>query len=248
MQNARAMRSDVVRLFQTLPHPCGYYAERTAQNLVIDPSETRLASLYDSALTRGYRRAGGHVYVPHCLSCRACIASRIPVADFAPDRSQRRCAKRNADLAIEVVPAAFNEERYALYERYLRSRHAGGGMDDASPDDFNRFLFTAWSPTSFIEFRAAGRLLAVAVTDACSDSLSAVYTFYDPDEDARSLGTFAILSQIELARSRRLAYVYLGFWIPGHPKMDYKQRFRPLEILDGGRWTPHQPGDDLARG
>ncbi len=241
------MRSDVVRLFQTLPHACGYFPERIAQNLVIDPAETRLATLYDSALARGYRRAGGHVYLPHCMACRACVASRIPVADFLPDRSQRRCAKRNADLAIDVVPAAFSEERHALYERYLRSRHAGGGMDEATPDDFERFLFTPWSPTSFIEFRADGRLVAVAVTDVCSDAVSAVYTFFDPDEAARSLGTFAILSQIELARARGLAHVYLGFWIPGHPKMDYKQRFRPLELLDGGRWIPHVPDDDLGR-
>ena len=235
------MRSDVVRLFQTLPHPCGYFPERTAQNLVIDPSANGLAELYALGLERGYRRAGGHVYLPHCVGCRACIASRIPVAAFRADRSQRRCTRANADLAITITEPGFSDERYALYQRYLASRHADGGMDDAPAEDFARFLFTAWSPTRFIEFRADDRLLAVAVTDFCANGLSAVYTFFDPAERARGLGTFAILSQIDIARERHLDHVYLGFWIAGHAKMDYKQRFRPIELLRHGRWVACPP-------
>ena len=235
------MRSDVVRLFQTLPHPCGYFPERTAQNLVIDPAANGLADLYALGLERGYRRAGGHVYLPHCVGCRACVASRIPVATFTPDRTQRRCLRRNDDLAITIADAAFSDERYALYQRYLSSRHADGGMDDAPAEDFARFLFTAWSPTRFIEFRSGVRLLAVAVTDVCANGLSAVYTFFDPEEHARSLGTFAILSQIDIARQRSLEHVYLGFWIAGHAKMDYKQRFRPIELLQHGRWVACPP-------
>ncbi len=235
------MRSDVVRLFQTLPHPCGYFDGRTAQNLVIDPAAEALDEIYALGLTRGYRRAGGHVYVPHCVGCRACIASRIPVGEFVADRTQRRCIRRNGDLAIAVTEPGFSDERYALYQRYLGARHADGGMDDAPAEDFSRFLYTAWSPTRFVEFRAAGRLVAVAVTDFCANGLSAVYTFYDPDEHARSLGTYAILSQIDLAREHGLPHLYLGFWIAGHAKMDYKQRFRPLEVLDGGRWRRHLP-------
>ncbi|HET9034044.1 MAG TPA: arginyltransferase [Dokdonella sp.] len=234
------MRSDVVRLFQTLPHTCGYYAERTAQNLVIDPSSPHLDQLYEIALSRGYRRAGGHVYIPRCLECRACIACRIPVNDFIADRSQRRCLKRNADIDITVSAARYNDERFDLYQRYLKWRHPDGGMDDAQPDDFSRFLYTHWSPTRFIEFRNQGRLLAIAVTDFCDSGLSAVYTFYDPDVCERSLGTFAILKQIEIARQRGLAHVYLGFWIDGHPKMDYKMRFKPIEILRNGVWATRQ--------
>lgn len=230
------MRSDVVRLFQTLPHRCGYFETRNAQNLVVDPSVPQLAEIYDLALTRGYRRAGGHVYFPHCSGCRACVACRIPVARFEADRSQRRCIRHNADLQAEVLPAGYTDERFALYRDYLRSRHPNGGMDDATPEDFARFLYTDWSPTRFVEWRLHGRLIAVAVTDVCTTGLSAVYTYFDPDQRARSLGTFAILEQVRIARARGLDHLYLGFWIDGHPKMDYKRRYRPLEILRAGRW------------
>jgi arginine-tRNA-protein transferase len=235
------MRSDVVRLFQTLPHTCGYFAERTAQNLVIDPSSPQLDQLYELGLQRGYRRAGGHVYIPHCPGCNACVACRIPVDAFVPDRAQRRCLKRNADLEMRSEAAGFSDERFALYRRYLQWRHPDGGMDDAQAEDFSRFLHTEWSPTRFIELRRDGRLLAVAVTDYCEAGLSAVYTFYEPDEGSRGLGTFAILRQIEVARERGLEYLYLGFWIAGHVKMDYKIRFRPIEILRNGLWQRYQP-------
>ena|SRR5437899_1364642 len=231
------MKSETVRLFQTLPHPCGYFAGRTAQNLVIDPSAPHLPRMYAHALTRGYRRAGGHVYHPQCPQCRACVPARIPIGDFKPDRSQRRCLARNADLSMTIVPARYCHEYFALYQRYLETRHPGGGMDDPDPQDFSRFLYTEWSPTSFIELRnTEGALLAVAVTDLATTGLSAVYTFFEPDERARGLGTYAILRQIELARSRGVPHLYLGYWIAAHPKMDYKARFRPLELLGPNGW------------
>lgn len=235
------MRSDVVRLFQTLPHACGYYAERTAQNLVIDPSSPQLTQLYELGLQRGYRRAGGHVYIPHCTGCRACVACRIPVDAFVAGRAQRRCARRNADIEVRIASAEYTDERFDLYRRYLQWRHPDGGMDDAQPEDFSRFLYTHWSPTRFVEFRADGRLLAVAVSDLCESGLSAVYTYYDPAELERGLGTYAILRQIEIARDHGLPHVYLGFWIAGHAKMDYKIRFRPIEILRNGRWLEYRP-------
>jgi arginine-tRNA-protein transferase len=231
------MRSDHVRLFQTLPHACGYYGERTAQNLVIDPSSPQLPQLYELAVLRGYRRAGGHVYYPHCGNCKACIACRVPVARFKPDRSQRRCLARNADLDLRIAPAGYSEEHFALYRSYLQTRHPAGGMDDARPEDFARFLYTSWSPTRFLEFRDAGRLVAVAVTDFCTGGLSAVYKYFGTRDPARALGTYAILTQIRLARERGLKHVYLGFWIEGHPKMHYKARFRPLEVMRDGIWT-----------
>jgi arginine-tRNA-protein transferase len=230
------MKSELVRLFQTLPHPCGYFAERTAQNLVIDPASPHLAQIYAAALDKGFRRAGGHVYRPHCDGCRACIAARVPVAEFRPDRSQRRCAARNRDLELRIAPARFSAEYFELYRRYLAARHPGGGMDEPDVEDFARFLYTDWSPTRFLELRRGERLLTVAVTDFAASGLSAVYTFYEPDEPTRGLGTYAILCQIELARAGGLPHVYLGFWIEHHPKMDYKARFRPLELLGADGW------------
>lgn len=237
------MRSERVRLFQTLPHTCGYYAERTAQNLVIDPAAPQLDKLYGPALEHGFRRAGGHLYFPQCPQCQACTPCRIDVEHFRPDRTQRRCLRRNADLSVVECMAGYNAERHTLYQHYLRRRHAGGGMDEADASDFRRFLTAPWSPTLFLEFRRGNRLLGVAVTDVCLTGLSAVYTFFDPDEGARSLGTFAILQQVDLARRRGIPWLYLGFWIEGHPKMDYKRRFRPLEVRTAGGWA-RLPQDD----
>ncbi|HET8898521.1 MAG TPA: arginyltransferase [Rhodanobacteraceae bacterium] len=231
------MRSQpTMRLFQTLPHACGYFDDRTAQNVVLDPASRNLRSDYARALPLGFRRAGGHVYRPHCEGCRACVACRIAVADFVPDRSQRRCFARNRDIEMIECRPGRSPEHLALYAAYLRQRHPDGGMDPASSDDFDSFLVAPWSPTVFLELRAGGRLLAVAVTDVCPSGLSAVYTFFDPAERARSLGTYAILRQIELARARDLPYLYLGYWIAGHPKMDYKSRFQPLQVLDAVGW------------
>jgi arginyl-tRNA--protein-N-Asp/Glu arginylyltransferase len=232
----RSMKSDLIRVFQTLEHPCGYYADRAARNLVIDPVARGLPQVYGMALERGFRRSGGHVYRPHCSACHACVAARVPVAEFLPDRSQRRCRARNADLACAVVAPRCDDETYGLYRRYLAARHAGGGMDDPAEEDFERFLACDWSPTRFLELRLHGELVAVAVTDVLPHGLSAVYTFYAPEFAGRSLGTCAILRQIEWARRDGLPHLYLGYWIAGHPKMDYKARFRPLQRLRDGGW------------
>jgi arginine-tRNA-protein transferase len=226
-----------IRVYQTVEHPCGYWPERQARDLVLDPVDPMLPGLYGPALAMGFRRSGSHVYRPHCGACQACTPVRIPVAEFRPNRAQRRCLARNADLRVLARPAGRDGECFELYRHYVRSRHPGGGMDDPSPADFDGFLSCAWSPTLFMEFRHGERLLGVAVTDVLPDSLSAVYTFYAPEESARSLGTFGILSQVEHARQLGLQYLYLGFWLEGHRKMDYKRNFRPLERLEGRDWV-----------
>jgi len=225
-----------IRLFQTAEHACGYYPERLARDLVLDPHDPALPALYGNALAMGFRRSGAHVYRPHCLECSACRPVRIRVADFAPGRAQARCLRRNADLTATLAPARRTDENFALYKRYLGARHPGGGMDRAEPADFDAFLAGPWSPTRFLEFRSGDRLVAVAVIDASEDALSAVYTWFDPAESARSLGTYAILAQVELARREQRAFVYLGFWLEDHPKMHYKRNFRPLEVLEGREW------------
>jgi len=154
----------------------------------------------------------------------------------AARRKQRRCLKRNADLQLRVSPARRTEEIFSLYQRYLGSRHVGGGMDQPQPADFDAFLACAWSPTRFFEWRLGEQLLAVAVTDVLPNAMSAVYTFFEPEHAARSLGTHAILVQIEQARREGREHLYLGFWLDGHQKMDYKRKFRPLETLAGKDW------------
>ena len=230
-----------IRVFQTVEHQCGYWPDRQARDLVLDPADPVLPGLYASALTLGFRRSGNHVYRPQCAGCQACTAVRIPIARFTPSRAQRRCLARNADLRVELRPALRSEENFTLYRNYVGSRHPGGGMDDPSPADFDGFLACTWSPTIFLEVRLGQELLAVAVTDQLPDSLSAVYTFFAPEQAARSLGTFAILSQIEQARRERRDFLYLGFWLEGHPKMDYKRSFRPLEYLADRQWRSFAP-------
>lgn len=245
------MQQNPVRVFQSIAHPCGYFSDRIACNTVLDPDAPELADLYGFALQHGYRRSGGHVYRPACRQCRACLACRVSTERFRPSRRQKRCLARNNDLTIEIVPASLSAEYFDLYSRYLQARHRDGGMDHALPEDFERFLYTPWSPTRFIEFRDGARLLALAVTDFCSDGLSAVYTFFDPSQAQRSLGSFAILSQIRIALEQGLPFVYLGYWIEGHPKMDYKQDYRPLEVLRKNTWEDldqarSQPLPDLT--
>ncbi|MFT3762636.1 MAG: arginyltransferase [Pseudoxanthomonas sp.] len=237
-----AMHDDL-RLFHTGEHPCGYWPERSARDLVLDPRDPRLPSFYPTALGWGFRRSGDLVYRPHCQHCRACVAVRIPVDEFAPDRSQRRCAARNSQIEARVAAAERTDEHLALYRRYLHARHRDGGMDGHGAVEFDQFLVGSWSRGRFLELRdrsaeGGGRLVAVAVTDVLPDALSAVYTFYDPDYEACSPGTLAILRQIEWARQDYRRHLYLGYWIDGHRKMDYKRRFRPLEAFDGRQWRP----------
>ena len=236
-------RDSDLRLFHSGDHPCGYWPQRTARDLVLDPRDPRLPQLYALALGWGFRRSGDLVYRPHCRGCHACVAVRIPVARFRPDRSQRRCLARNADVQMRVLPAQRSDEQLALYRRYLAARHAGGGMDSHGAAEFDQFLVGHWAQGRFLEFREtqSRRLLAVAVTDLAGGSMSAVYTFFDPDESARGLGTLALLEQIAWARREGRSHLYLGYWIQGHRKMDYKRRFQPLEAFDGRGWTPLTP-------
>ncbi|MEG3193016.1 arginyltransferase [Lysobacter sp. D1-1-M9] len=240
--------TDDLRLFHTGEHPCGYWPDRIARDLVLDPRDSRLSQWYPLALGWGFRRSGDIVYRPHCQGCRACVAVRVPVEQFVPDRSQRRCLARNTDLEIRVCPAQRSDEHLALYRRYLSARHAGAGMDGHGALEFDQFLIGTWSENRFLELReraehGQGRLLAVAVTDVAERALSAVYTFFEPEAAARGLGTLAILKQIEWARREQRSHLYLGYWIQAHAKMDYKRRFRPLEAFDGRSWRDLDAGD-----
>jgi arginine-tRNA-protein transferase len=227
-----------VRLYRTAAHACGYYAERLSTNQVLDPESPDLADTFGLALAHGFRRAGNIVYRPDCGVCAACIPYRVPIATFSANRAQRRVLARNSDIAVIWRPAENLDEHYRLYARYLSQRHAGGGMDDPTPEDYQRFLFGHWARTMLMELRLDGELIGAAVTDLVADAASAVYTYFAPEQSRRSLGSFAILQQLDYCRRAALAHLYLGYWIDGHPKMNYKRQFGPGEVRRQGFWQP----------
>jgi arginyl-tRNA--protein-N-Asp/Glu arginylyltransferase len=231
------MSSQELNLWITPQFQCGYFPDRLSVNLLVDPDAALDPATYGGLLDLGFRRSGAQVYRPHCPGCGACVATRIPVRRFQPNRSQRRTLRRNRDLETRVLEAGFRDEHFELYRRYQAARHTGGPMDDPDPRGYRDFLFSPWARTWMVEFRAAGRLLCVAVCDRVPQGLSALYTFFDPEHAARGLGTHALLWQIEATRRMGGTHVYPGYWIAEHPKMDYKRRFRPLEGFVSGRWA-----------
>ncbi|HNH20448.1 MAG TPA: arginyltransferase [Pseudomonadales bacterium] len=225
-----------IKLFSTLPHPCSYLPDEVATSLFVDPELPMTGRLYTVLSRMGFRRSGAHVYRPNCRSCSACLSIRIPVQRFAPDRQQRRVWKKNDDVTLQLVESIDSALHYDLYQRYICQRHADGDMFPPTPEQFHSFLATACDFTRFIELRIGEQLIAVAVADLLDDGLSAVYTFFDPDLEPRSLGVLAVLWQIEYCRQRGLPYLYLGYWIQNCRKMRYKLRYRPAELLIDQRW------------
>jgi len=233
-------------LFLGPQHPCPYLAGRRARMLFVDLDLQVDGQMSQQLANRGFRRSGRLLYRPQCGECRSCIPVRLPVPDFRPNRSQRRCWRRNSqEIATRVLSAGFSQEHFALYLRYTVLRHPGGGMADAGPADYLEFLLSPWAETVFVEFRLGGRLVAVAVTDRLPQGLSAVYTFFDPALQHRGLGMFAILWQIEQTRALGLSWLYLGYWIAGCRKMAYKDLFRPLEAWTGRGWKRFDPGQPI---
>jgi len=218
------------------PHSCSYLPEEEATTLFADPHAEMSMALYGQLIDLGFRRSGRYVYQPRCRRCTACLPARLPVTQLRPTRSQRRTWARNQDLTVSVRPAAFSEEHYALYRRYMATRHPGGGMDVDQPDAYMEFLCSDWSDTRFVEFREGATLVAVAVTDYLRQGLSAVYTFFSPEAGRRGLGTYAILWQADAAARSGRRHLYLGYWIEGSQKMAYKGCFRPLEVYRQGVW------------
>jgi len=229
-------RLHTLKFYATQVHDCSYLPGRDAVTLFADPAAPMDTSTYSALARLGFRRSGGHVYRPHCPGCNACVPVRIPVAEFRPDRSQRRTWARNTDLRVIPRAPEFDAEHFDLYQRYLASRHPGGGMDGGDAEDYLRFVTSDWSDTGLYEFRDGGRLLGVAAVDHLVDGLSAVYTFFEPEEKRRALGVWSVLWQVDEARRRGLPWLYLGYWIGESPKMAYKTRYRPLQGYDGHEW------------
>ncbi len=223
-------------LFQSPPEPCSYLQHQIARNVYADPFRAPTMDLYNLLIQKGFRRSGHHIYRPHCDACAKCVSMRIPVDRFTPNRSQRRARKANNDLTIHTADSRYSDEYFELYQRYLGARHKDAGMDNPERADFERFLMCDWCDTMFCELRLQGNLVAVAVTDKVSTGLSAVYTFFEPTITQRSLGTVAVMFQIELAARLNLPFVYLGYWVDGCNKMNYKANFHPQERFLKDQW------------
>jgi len=226
-----------LKVYTTYPHSCSYLRDQEATTLFVDPRQAMDKGLYSKLSLLGFRRSGNHVYRPPCTHCEACIPARIPVNAFKPKRGQRRISARNSDLLVVETDDIRDDEAYHLYHQYICFRHADGDMYPPDRAQYEAFLNSVWECTRYYRFYDKNRLVAVAVVDELDDGLSAIYTFFDPDADQRSLGTFAILWQIEKTRAMGLDYLYLGYWIRDCRKMSYKTNYRPLELYIKSRWS-----------
>jgi len=239
---------DTPQFYLTAPSPCPYLPGREERKVFTHLVGERAGGLNDLLTQGGFRRSQSIAYRPACENCRACVSVRVIADEFRPSRSMRRIAERNADVIGEMRALVPSSEQYSVFRAYLDSRHRDGGMADMTVLDYAMMVEDSHVKTRLIEYRrrgpdsaingrGAGELLAVALTDVLGDGLSMVYSFFDPEAGARSLGTFMILDHIERARRMSLPYVYLGYWVNGSRKMDYKGRFLPQQRLLQDGWT-----------
>jgi arginine-tRNA-protein transferase len=235
-----------LQFYATPEHSCSYLENRQAKTIFVDPGVKLDQNSYSQLSELGFRRSGNHVYRPHCDHCSACVSARIPVELFRPGRGQKRVLKLNRDLQVSSHTPTYTDEYYALYERYISARHHDGDMFPASQQQFESFLVQSDYQTRFIEYRHNQTLLAVSVVDYLEQGLSAIYTFFEPDQPRRSLGKLAILTLIQQARSENLPYLYLGYWVHGCQKMAYKIDYQPIQLLIDGHWV-HLPKGGLKQ-
>lgn len=246
MTHQRALVPETLQFYATAPYDCSYLTGQMARSQVAAPAEAVNHASYSVLVRQGFRRSGAFIYRPMCDHCHACQSIRVPVAQFKPNRSQVRAAREHGGMQVRWSEPFFSAEHYALYSRYQSAKHTGGGMDQDDVSQYMDFLVKSHVDTLMVEFRepapghTPGALKMVSIIDQLQDGLSAVYTFYDPAPKL-SLGTYNVLWQIKHAQALGLPYLYLGYWIEDAPKMAYKARFRPSEILQNGVWQARSP-------
>lgn len=242
MTHRTSFAPEKIQFYATAAYPCSYVPSRIARSQVAVPSTVIHTQTYGELVHQGFRRSGEFIYRPHCDHCQACTSIRVLTNEFTPNRSQKRAWSRHAGLVTQLSRPHFSDEHFALYQRYQKSRHAGGGMDHDDSEQYIEFLVSTRVNSWLVEFREPtenadlGQLRMVSVIDLLQDGISAVYTFFDPD-DRQAFGTFNVLWQIAHAKSLSLPFVYLGYWIKDCQKMTYKRRFTPHELLLNGIWT-----------
>ena len=236
-----------VRFYMTNPAPCPYIEGKRERKAFASLSVSDADALHDTLSKAGFRRSQGIAYRPACPSCNACRSVRVNVQQFTNSRNQRRVLKANEDLVRYPTPAQATRQQFRLLKRYLCGRHDGGGMSDMTFRDYVTMVGDSPVQSLIFEYRDGhapnAPLIAGAITDVLRDGLSMVYTFFDPTLPQRSLGKFMILDHIRQCAALGLPHLYLGYWIKGSPKMDYKRQFQPLEVLDGETWRPLRDKD-----
>jgi arginine-tRNA-protein transferase len=233
---------DTPQFYLTAPSPCPYLGGKEERKVFTHLVGERAGELNNILTQGGFRRSQSIAYRPACEGCRCCVSVRVVAKEFDPTRSMRRVVNRNADMVGEMKVAVPTSEQYSIFRAYLDSRHRDGGMADMTVLDYAMMVEDSHIETRIIEYRRrvgrhAGDLIAVALTDVLADGLSMVYSFFEPDDAARSLGTFMVLDHIARAQRMGLSYVYLGYWVRGSRKMDYKSRFLPQERLTPDGWA-----------
>jgi len=225
-----------IQFYTTTTYNCSYIDKMDAKSLVVTPYKSINQNTFQDLIEKGFRRSGQYIYKPSCKSCTACIPIRLPVQKFLFSKTQKRIYKKHEYFKVQEVPLTFKQKHFDLYLKYQNKRHSYINNDQNNLDDYNDFLIKSNVKSKLIEFWDGDLLKIVSIVDIVSDGISAVYTFYDPDDEKVSYGTYSIIWLINWCKAQQLKYMYLGYWIGECNKMKYKTNFKPYELYIKGYW------------